>query len=55
MHKVEGSVPVKGTFLQSAGHFASAYKWMLGALYALYHAISHIKSYLNSIHATKLT
>ena len=55
MCEVESLIPAKGTFLQLARHFASAYIWMLGALYALYHAISHIKSYLNSINATKLT
>ena len=55
MHKVEGLIPARATFLQLAGHFASAYIRMLGALYALYHAISHIKSYLNSINAIKLT
>ena len=55
MYEVEGSIPARGTFLQLAGHFAGAYIWMLGALYALYHAISHVKSYLNSINATKLT
>ena len=42
MRKVEGLIPVKATFLQLAGHFAGAYIWMLGALYALYHGISHI-------------
>ena len=55
MRKVKGLIPVRDTFLQLAGHFAGAYKWMLGALYALYYAISHIWSYLNSIHTTKLT
>ena len=55
MCEVEGSISTKGTFLQLARHFAGACIWMLGALYALYHALSHIKSYLNSIHATKLT
>ena len=55
MCEVKGSIPARITFLQLAGHFASAYIWMLGALYALYHAISHVKSYLNSINATKLT
>ena len=55
MHEVQGSISVRATFLQLAGHFAGAYIWILGALYALYHAISHIKSYLNSIDATKLT
>ena len=54
MREVEGLIPVRATFLQLARHFAGAYIWMLGALYALYHAISHIKSYLNSIDATKL-
>ena len=54
MREVEGLIPVSATFLQLAGHFAGAYIWMLSALYALYHAISHIKSYLNSIDATKL-
>ena len=54
MPEVEGLIPARATFLQLAGHFASAYIWMLGALYALYYAISHIKSYLNSINATKL-
>ena len=53
MHEVKGSISTKGTFLQLARHFAGAYIWMLGALYALYHAISHMKSYLNSINATK--
>ena len=55
MREVEGSIPNRATFLQLARHFASAYIWMLGALYALYHAISHVKSYLNSINVTKLT
>ena len=55
MYEVEGLIPARDTFLQLAGHFAGAYIWMLGALYALYHGISHIKSYLNSIDATKLT
>ena len=55
MHKVEGLIPARATFLQLAGHFAGAYIWMLGAIYAFYHAISHIKSYLNSIDATKFT
>ena len=55
MCKVKGLIPARAVFLQLAGHFASAYIWMLGALYALYHAISYIKSYLNSINATKLT
>ena len=54
MREVKGSVSVRATFLQLAGHFAGACIWMLGALYALYYAISHIKSYLNSIDATKL-
>ena len=54
MCEVKGSIPARGTFSQLAGHFASACRWMLGALYALYYAISHIKSYLNSIDATKL-
>ena len=55
MLKVKGLISAKGTFSQLAGHFAGAYIWMLGALYALYHAISRIKSYLNSINAIKLT
>ena len=55
MREVEGLIPIGATFLQLAGHFASAYILILGALYVLYHAISHIKSYLNSIDATKLT
>ena len=55
MREVQSSIPARAIFLQLAGHFAGAYIWMLGALYALYHAISHIKSYLNSIDATKLT
>ena len=42
MREVKGLIFAKGTFLQLARHFASAYIWMLGALYALYHAISHI-------------
>ena len=54
MCEVKGSIPARATFLQLAGHFAGAYKWMLGALYALYYAISHIWSYLNSIDATKV-
>ena len=54
MREVEGSIPARATFLQLARHFAGAYIWMLGALYALYYAISHIKNYLNSINATKL-
>ena len=54
MYKIEGLIPARATFLQLAGYFHSVYIWMLGALYALYHAISHIKSYLNSIDATKL-
>ena len=55
MREVEGLIPARATFLQLPRHFTSAYIWMLGALYTLYHAISHIKSYLNSIDATKLT
>ena len=55
MCEVEGLIPARATFLQLAGHFNSAYIWMLGALYALYYDISHIKSYFNSINATKLT
>ena len=54
MREVEGLIPAKTTFLQLTGHFAGAYIQMLGALYVLYYAISHIKSYLNSIDATKL-
>ena len=54
MYEVEGLIPARATFLQLAGHFAGAYIWMLGALYALYYAISHIKSYLSSIDAIKL-
>ena len=54
MCEVEGSIPIRATFLQLARHFASAYIWMLGALCAFYHAISHINSYLSSIDATKL-
>ena len=42
MYEVEGLISAQDTFLQLAGHFAGAYIWMLGALYALYHAISHI-------------
>ena len=52
--EVEGLIPAGVTFLQLARHFASTYIWMLGALYALYYVISYIKSYLNSIDATKL-
>ena len=55
MHEVESLIPARATFLQLPRHFASAYIWMLGALYALYHAISYMKSYLNSIDAIKLT
>ena len=55
MREVESLIPARGIFLQLAGHFASAYIWILSALYALYRAISHIWSYLNSINATKLT
>ena len=40
MHKVKGSIPVRGTFLKSAGHFTSTYIWMLGALYALWYVIN---------------
>ena len=54
MREVEGLISFRATFSQLARHFAGAYIWMLGALYALYHAISHMKSYLNSINATKL-
>ena len=54
MCEVKGLIPARITFLQLAAHFAGAYIWMLGALYALYYVISHIWSYLNSIDATKL-
>ena len=42
MRKVEGLIPIRDTFLQLARHFASAYIWVLGALYAFYHAVLHI-------------
>ena len=42
MREVEGLILTRGTFFQLARHFAGAYIWMLGALYALYHGISHI-------------
>ena len=42
MCEIEGSISARATFLQLARHFAGAYIWMLDALCASYHAISHI-------------